>query len=152
MSTTRTRAEKIAAGKARIAKWQKSMKKLENQEKKAENRVRVKRFCTRAGFIESVLPDTVILDKERFEKFVKRCMVSAFGKERLNELLAEQKKVNSEVTEPETAPEEVKTAETKKPKPTETPASTDSADDEDDMFDIESYDEGIYDETIEEGA
>ena len=60
--------------------------------------------------------------------------------------------MNSEVTEPETAPEEVKTAETKKPKPAETPASTDSDDDEDDIFDIESYDEGSYDETIDEDA
>jgi hypothetical protein len=62
-------------------------KKLEAQQREDDRKKRTNRLCERGGFIESVLPDTVKLDKAQFQDFIKRTLVTEYARRELNKLL-----------------------------------------------------------------
>ena len=92
MSTRRTRTERISAKRAELIQMQNELKRLEKEEKEAERKARTKRLCRRAGFIESLMPDTIVLSDDRFEWFAKKHFANNYGVKILNELVAEQEK------------------------------------------------------------
>ena len=110
MSTRRTRPERISVKRAELIQMQNELKRLEREEKEAERKARTKRLCKRAGFIESILPDTIILSDDRFEKFVKMHFANVHGAKMLNDLVTEQEKENVTQTDLKTAPEVTKPA------------------------------------------
>jgi len=80
---------------------QNELKRLEKEEKEAERRARTKRLCRRAGFIESLMPDTIILSDDRFERFAKKHFANNYGVKILKELITEQEKEDATQIEPE---------------------------------------------------
>jgi len=110
MSTRRTRPERISVKRAELIQMQNELKRLEREEKEAERKARTKRLCKRAGFIESILPDTITLSDDRFEKLVKMHFANVHGAKMLNDLVTEQKKVNATQNNLKTAPEAAKLA------------------------------------------
>ena len=104
MSTRRTRPERISVKRAELIQMQNELKRLEREEKEAERKARTKRLCKRAGFIESILPDTITLSDDRFEKLVKMHFANVHGAKMLNDLLTEQEKENATQTDLKTVP------------------------------------------------
>ena len=102
METRRTRTERIDAKREQIKQIENEVKRLENEEKEFQRKERTRRLCKRAGFLESILPDTITLNDERFEKFVKEHIASKFGTSALRKLLAEQEdtKTKSDAAQP----------------------------------------------------
>jgi len=45
-----------------------------------ERKARTRRFCTRAGYIESVLPETAALTDEQFRTLVNRTLLTGQGR------------------------------------------------------------------------
>jgi len=123
MPARRTRKERISVKREELIQVQNELKRLENEEKEAERKARTKRFCKRAGFIESILPDTITLSDDRFERFVKNYVMNKYGIDALNKLLKEQEKEDTAQTEPETVPELTKPAQTQSTVPTKAPPS-----------------------------
>ena len=104
MSTRRTRPERISVKRAELIQMQNELKRLEREEKEAERKARTKRLCKRAGFIESILPDTIILSDDRFENLVKMHFANVHGVKTLNDLIAEQEKENTTQIDHKTVP------------------------------------------------
>ena len=123
MPVRRTRKERISVKREELIHVQNELKRLEKEEKEAERKARTKRLCKRAGFIESVLPDSVNLNDDRFERFVKNHVMNKYGIDALNKLLKEQEKEDTAQTEPETVPELTKPAQTQSTVPTKAPPS-----------------------------
>ena len=98
MAAKRSRPERIVLKREHILQLENELKVLENQEKEAERKARTKRLCRRGGFIESLLPDTVILSDDRFESFVKRHIANKYGTDMLNKLKTEQEKEDGATT------------------------------------------------------
>ena len=74
------RLEKIKGYDDQIAQLM-NRKKQEMQKHKAEERkARTKRLCSRMGLIESIIPDTITLTEEQFEKFVKQHIANDHGR------------------------------------------------------------------------
>lgn len=118
----------------RINNLEENIRKMENQRKtllqqyrEQERKDRTKRLCKRAGFLESILPDTIKLSDERYEAFVKNHIANRFGIAALNRLKAEQEKDGAKADVPETT--KAKTETPLKPQP-----SSDIEDDSEDEY------------------
>ena len=77
---------------------------LLNRQKKEERKARTHRICTRGGMLEGLLPDTIILNDERFKAFLVKTTANKFGRNILAELVAEQEQedaANSADTDPQ---------------------------------------------------
>ena len=135
MSTRRTRPERISAKRAELIQVQNELKRLEREEKDAEQKARTKRFCKRFGFIESIIPEMKNISDEKFEIFAKRHIANSYGVKILNELLKEQEKEDNTQIKPEPASEATKPVQSQSAAPTKAPPSQyiedDGADDED---------------------
>ncbi|MDR2568807.1 MAG: DUF3847 domain-containing protein [Oscillospiraceae bacterium] len=103
MSVKRTRSERISAKREQIIQMQNDLKRLESEDKAAERKARTKRLCRRGGFLESVLPDTIILSDERFEAFVKKHIANEHGLRMLNKFKAEQERDDTDAVTPDSA-------------------------------------------------
>jgi len=62
----------IEAAFEKIKNEQKRLKELQNAQSEKERKARNHRLCKRHGYLESVLPDTINLTDEQFQKFVKQ--------------------------------------------------------------------------------
>ena len=62
----KTRAEKIAAIEEEMRTLETERQKYIALEKEQAKKDRVRRFCKRAGLLEKMLPDTIILTDEQF--------------------------------------------------------------------------------------
>ena len=102
---------------------QNELKRLEKEEKEAERRARTKRLCRRAGFIESLMPDTIILSDDRFERFAKKHFANNYGVKILKELVAEQEKEDTTQIEPEVAADPTKPVQAQGTAPAKAPPS-----------------------------
>ena len=123
MPVRRTRKERISVKREELIQVQNELKRLENEEKEAERKARTKRLCKRAGFIESILPDTITLSDDRFEKFAKRHFANIHGVKILNELVAEQEKEDSTQIKSEPIPEATKPVQAQSTVPAKAPPS-----------------------------
>lgn len=111
----RTRKERIALKREQIRQWENEVKRLLNEEKEAERKARTSRLCKRAGFLESILPDTIMLNEKSFETFVKNHIANKYGLSAINRLIVEQEKDNAKTIAAES--EQAKTETPLKPKP-----------------------------------
>jgi hypothetical protein len=50
------------------------------QHKVLERKARTRRFCTRAGYIESVLPETAALTDDQFRALINRTLLTGQGR------------------------------------------------------------------------
>ncbi|MCL2249131.1 MAG: DUF3847 domain-containing protein [Oscillospiraceae bacterium] len=130
-TTKRTRAERIDARREQIKQMENEVKRLVNEEKEFQRKARTRRLCKRAGFLESILPDTITLSDDRFEKFVKEHIASKFGTSALRKLLAEQE--HSDTKSDATQPTQAKTESPMKLQPS--PHIEDDSFDDDDEQD-----------------
>ena len=54
-----------------------------------ERKARTRRFCTRAGYIESVLPETAALTDEQYRALINRTLFTGQGRGILAAIIAE---------------------------------------------------------------
>jgi hypothetical protein len=100
MSTTRkTTSERIDHHKEKLEQMQNELKTLLNKQKAEERKARTHRICQRGGLIESLLPDTIMLNAERFKSFLDKTVANKFGRSILAELVNAQKKEDATETE-----------------------------------------------------
>ena len=97
MTTRKTTAERIEAAKIEKAQADARIKILLQQQKKEERKARNHRLCERGGIVEKLLPDLVRLDKEQFDTFVQKTLLSGYAEKVLRGL------VKSEQSEDETS-------------------------------------------------
>ena len=83
MSNRKTTADKIAETKERIMQYENHIKQLVQKQKSEERKARTKRLCSRAGLLESMLPDTIALTDEQFKTFLERTTANEFGRRML---------------------------------------------------------------------
>ena len=83
MSNRKTTVEKIEETKAKITQYENHMKQLVQKQKADERKARTKRLCSRAGLLESMLPDTIALTDEQFKSFLERTTANDFGRRML---------------------------------------------------------------------
>lgn len=53
-----------------------------------ERKARTRRFCTRAGYIESVLPETAMLTDEQYRNLINRTLFTGQGRSILAAIIA----------------------------------------------------------------
>jgi len=79
----KTTVEKIEEAKAKITQYENHMKQLVQKQKSEERKARTKRLCSRAGLLESLLPDTITLTDEQFKTFLEKTTANDFGRRTL---------------------------------------------------------------------
>jgi hypothetical protein len=87
-----TYQEKIASAEAEILQLQNKAKAYKQKLKAQERAARTSRICQRGGYIEKVLPDTIPLTGENFQKLIDAALCTNFARNKLTELLAEQER------------------------------------------------------------
>jgi len=103
MSNRKTTVEKIEEARAKITQYENHMKQLVQKQKAEERKARTKRLCSRAGLLESMLPDTIGLTDEQFKAFLEKTTVTEFGRRTLASIAK-----GSGATSPPKPPETVK--------------------------------------------
>ena len=83
MSNRKTTVDKIEDAKAKITQYENHMKQLVQKQKAEERKARTKRLCSRAGLLESMLPDTITLTDEQFKSFLEKTTANDFGRRTL---------------------------------------------------------------------
>ena len=76
----KTTTEKIESVQTEIQQLKEREKTLRQQHKTEERKARTRRFCTRAGYIESVLPETATLTDEQFRVLINRTLLTGQGR------------------------------------------------------------------------
>ena len=78
--------ERIDRVKKRIEELQSQKKLLVQEQDRKTEKARTHRLCRRAGLLEKMLPDTILLTDEQFETLLKRTIANDFGRSKLSEL------------------------------------------------------------------
>jgi hypothetical protein len=86
----KTRKDRIANIELEMERLENQRKQLMEQEKAAARKERNSRLCRRMGLFESILPDTIALDEERFKAFLIKTVANDFGKKTLATFITEQ--------------------------------------------------------------
>ena len=86
MSIRKTTAEKIEAAKIEKAQKEAEIKRLMQQQKGEERKARNHRLCERGGIVEKLLPDLIRLNKEQFDIFVQKTLLSGYAEKVLRGL------------------------------------------------------------------
>jgi hypothetical protein len=92
----KTRLERIAEAEIQLQELETYKKKLEAEQREDDRKKRTNRLCERGGFIESILPETVKLDKAQFQDFIKRTLLTDFARRELAKLLPPETKEPAE--------------------------------------------------------
>ena len=79
----RTTDARIEKAQEVIRQQENLLKQLRQKQKSQERKARDHRLYKRAGLLESLLPETIALTDEQFEKFLKRCVVNSHCKRAL---------------------------------------------------------------------
>ncbi len=87
-----TYQEKISSAEAEIQQLQNKIKENKQKLKKQERNERTRRICQRGGYIEKVLPDTIPLTAENFQRLIDEALCTNFARGKLTELLAAQER------------------------------------------------------------
>jgi|GEM_PF-4321657 len=85
---TRTKLEKIANLEKKIKILENQRKQEMEKYKKEERKTRTKRFCSRHGLFESIIPETINLTNEQFKIFLERTVANEFGKKALAKIVS----------------------------------------------------------------
>jgi len=91
-----SKLDKIATIQNEIEQLENRKKLLLRQQKDDERKARNHRLCKRGGLFESLLPDTIVLSDERFQKFLTEHVANKFGLQLLDKLKVEQEKEAAE--------------------------------------------------------
>ena len=87
MATNKTTAVKIAEQRAKMEQMGNEIKRLLRLQKDEERRARTHRLCERGGIVEKLLPDLARLDKEQFDIFVQKTLLTGFAEKVLRGLV-----------------------------------------------------------------
>jgi len=79
----KTTVEKIEGINQEIEQLKNRQKQLQQKHKSEERKARTKRLCSRAGLLESMLPDTITLTDEQFKLFLEKTAANDFGRRTL---------------------------------------------------------------------
>ena len=85
----KSRLEKIESIQTEIQQLENQRKRLLQAEKEQERKDRTKRLCKRAGLLESLLPDTIILTDEQFKIFLEKTIITEHSRRILDGLTAQ---------------------------------------------------------------
>jgi hypothetical protein len=84
MSTKKTLNEQIEAARTEIRQKENRLKELVQKQKAEERKARTRRLCERAGYLESILPETITLTKEQFQAFLNMTLLNDFARRTLD--------------------------------------------------------------------
>ena len=112
----KTTAEKIATKREQIQQLQNQEKQLIQKQKAEERKARTRRFCSRHGLLEKVMPDLAAITDEQFETFIRKGINTSYGQKILAEIVGS--------TGTTTAPQTTETAAQSNPAPTTKPTGT----------------------------
>ena len=79
MASRRTTAERIDAKKEEMTQKKNGLNLLLQRQRKEERKARNHRLCERGGIVESLLPDLARLDKEQFDTFAQKTLLSGYA-------------------------------------------------------------------------
>ena len=103
----KTTQERIEALQHEIQQKQNQEKQLRQRFREEQRKARNHRLCKRHGLFEKVLPETIDLTDEQFEKFVKQHIANEHGRRMLATLTAKYSTDKAPVkpkTSPQSAP------------------------------------------------
>jgi hypothetical protein len=83
-----TKTERIERLQTEIQQLENLLKRITQERKTEERRIRTRRLCQRMGQFESMLPDVAVLSDEQFKIFLERTVATDRGRRLLNELIA----------------------------------------------------------------
>ena len=83
----KTTAEKIATKREQIQQLQNEEKQLIQKQKAEERKARTRRFCSRHGLLEKVMPDLAAITDEQFEAFIRKGINTSYGQKILAEIV-----------------------------------------------------------------
>ena len=83
-------SEKMAKLQADLENLQNRKRQLQKQQSNEERKARTKRLCSRAGLLESMLPETITLTDEQFKSFLEKTVANNFGRDKLKEVTGEK--------------------------------------------------------------
>ena len=83
----KTTAEKIATKREQIQQLQNQEKQLIQKQKAEERKARTRRFCSRHGLLEKVMPDLAAITDEQFETFIRKGINTTYGQKILAEIV-----------------------------------------------------------------
>lgn len=86
MAQRKTVAEQIALAKEDIKQHENKLKLLQQREKEQERKARNHRLCSRGGYLESKLPETITLTDEQYYSFLEKTMFTEHSRRILNGL------------------------------------------------------------------
>jgi hypothetical protein len=92
----KTTTDKILATEKEIEELISYKKELLAKHKEEERKARTKRLCDRAGYLESILPDTVTLTNEQFQSFLNKTLLTDYARKAFNSITAAQAKPAAE--------------------------------------------------------
>ena len=75
--------------KSNIEKLKKQKEQLKKEQNAEERKARTRRLCSRAGLLESMLPETIDLTDEQFKSFLEKTVANNFGRDKLKEVTAQ---------------------------------------------------------------
>jgi hypothetical protein len=87
-----TYQEKISNDEAEIQQLLNRIKGNKQKLKAQQSKERTHRICQRGGYIEKILPDTIPLTAENFQRLIDEALCTNFARNKLTELLAEQER------------------------------------------------------------
>jgi hypothetical protein len=104
----KTRIEKIEEIDREREQLLNERNRLVAAQKEADRKARTNRICDRGCHIESVLPETMQLNKEQFRNFINRTLLTNYAKRELEEILTQPAEMpTKKATDTETATTEV---------------------------------------------
>ena len=77
-------SERMAKLQSDLENLQKQKKLLEKEQSEQERKARTRRLCSRAGLLESMLPETITLTDEQFKSFLEKTVANNFGRDKLS--------------------------------------------------------------------
>ena len=83
----RTLEERIAAAQSKKEKEENNLNRLLQEQKEKDRAARTHRLCKRMGMLEEMLPDTIRLNDEQFQQFLKRTTANDFGRGELVKII-----------------------------------------------------------------
>jgi len=81
-----TIAEQITKAKADIKQHENALKQLNQRQKEQERKARNHRLCSRGGYLESKLPETITLTDEQYYSFLEKTLFTEHSRRILNGL------------------------------------------------------------------
>ena len=83
MATKKTLNEQIESAQVEIRQRENRLKELLQKQKVQERKERTHRLCERGGYLESILPESVLLTAEQFKTFLDKTLLTDFARRNL---------------------------------------------------------------------